>query len=176
MFARILVIVGMLNATLLPFVAWPIGAAGLVMLAAGGWLVWQGADGAGDKPMLKLSNPFELATALKLAGFIAVISFLAKLVSETVGNAGVFVVAAVSGLADVDALTLSMTRLSPASVAAATAAIAIVIAAGVNTVVKAAMATTVGTARMGAIMGAVSAAALAAAAASFFLFAAVAKD
>ena len=171
MFARILVIVGMLNLGLLPLVAWPIGAAGVVMLAGGGWLVWRRADGAGDKPLLKLSNPFELATALKLAGFIAVISVVAKVVSETIGNAGVFIVAAVSGLADVDALTLSMTRLSPASVAAATAALAIAIAAGVNTVVKAGMATTVGTARMGTIMGAVSAAALAAAAAAFFLFA-----
>jgi uncharacterized membrane protein (DUF4010 family) len=171
MFARILVVVAALNAALLPLVAWPIGAAGLVMLACGGWLVWRQAEGSGHKPLLKLSNPFELGTALKLAGFIAIISVLAKIVSETIGNAGVFIVAAVSGLADVDALTLSMTRLSPASVPAATAALAIAIAAGVNTVVKAAMATTVGTARMGAIMGAVSAVALAAAAASFFLFA-----
>jgi uncharacterized membrane protein (DUF4010 family) len=176
MFARILVVVGALNATLLPLVAWPIGAAGLVMLAGGGWLVWRRHDGTGDKPLLKLQNPFELATALKLAGFIAVISVVAKIVSETVGNAGVFIVAAVSGLADVDALTLSMTRLSPGTVAAAAAALAIAIAAGVNTVVKAAMATTVGTMRMGIIMGVVSAAALAAAGVAFFLFAAAAKD
>jgi uncharacterized membrane protein (DUF4010 family) len=174
MFARILVVVAMLNAALLPRVAWPIGAAGLVMLACGGWLVRRRTGGAGDRPLLKLSNPFELGTALKLAGFIAVISILAKIVSETIGNAGVLFVAAVSGLADVDALTLSMTRLSPASVSATTAALAIAIAAGVNTVVKAAMATTAGTVRMGVIMGAASAAGLTAAA--FFAFAAVAED
>jgi uncharacterized membrane protein (DUF4010 family) len=176
MFARILVVVAVLNATLLPLVAWPIGAAGVVMLAAGGWLVWRRTDGAEDKPLLELKNPFDLGTALKLAGFIAVISLLAKIVSETVGDAGVLVVAAVSGLADVDALTLSMTRLAPGSVAAATAALAIAIAAGVNTVVKAAMATTVGMARMGVIMGGVSAASLAAAAAAFALFVGAAKD
>jgi uncharacterized membrane protein (DUF4010 family) len=68
--------------------------------------------------LLKLSNPFELATALKPAGFIAVISVLAKFVSETISHAGVRIVAAISGLADVDALTLSMTRLSPHSVPA----------------------------------------------------------
>lgn len=176
MFARILVVVAVLNQALLPLVAWPVGAAGLAMLACGFWLVWRRMNGADDKPLLRLKNPFDLGTALKLAGFIAVISVVAKIVSEKAGDAGVFAVAAVSGLADVDALTLSMTRLSPASVPAATAALAIAIAAGVNTVVKAVMATTVGTVRMGAIMGAVSAAALAAGAVAFFLFAAVAKD
>ena len=175
MFARILVVVAALNAALLPLVAWPVGAAGAVMLAAGFWLVWRKA-GAGDKPLLALKNPFDLGTALKLAGFIAVISVAAKIVSEQAGDTGVYVVAAVSGLADVDALTLSMTRLAPASVTPATAAVAITIAAGVNTVVKAAMAATAGTARMGAIMGGVSAASLAAAAAVFPLFAAAAKD
>jgi uncharacterized membrane protein (DUF4010 family) len=175
MFARILVVVAALNTALLPLVAWPIGAAGLVLLAGGGALVWRRIGGARDKPLLQLKSPFELGTALKLAGFIAVISLLAKIVSEKIGAAGVFIVAAVSGLADVDALTLSMSRLSPASVPVATAALAIAITAGVNTIVKAVMAATVGTARMGTIMGAISAASLVAGAAAFFLFAAVAK-
>lgn len=176
MFARILVVVAALNAALLPLVAWPVGAACLAMLAGGLWLVRQRMGGADGKPLLQLKNPFDLGTALKLAGFIAVISVVAKIVSEQAGNAGVFAVAAVSGLADVDALTLSMTRLSPASVPAATAALAIAIAAGVNTIVKAVMATVVGTARMGTIMGGVSAVALAAGAAAFFLFASIAQD
>jgi uncharacterized membrane protein (DUF4010 family) len=176
MFARVLVVVAALNAALLPLVAWPIAVAGAVMLAGGLWLVWRRPDGRKDGPLLKLKNPFDLGTALKLAGFIAVISVVAKIVSERAGDAGVFAVAAVSGLADVDALTLSMTRLAPASVPAATAAIAIVIAAGVNTAVKAAMAATVGTARMGAIAGAVSAAAVAAGAVAYVLFAAIPED
>jgi uncharacterized membrane protein (DUF4010 family) len=145
------------------------------MLAAGFWLVWRRHDGDG-KPLLALKNPFDLGTALKLAGFIAVISVIAKIVSQRAGDAGVFAVAALSGLADVDALTLSMTRLAPASVPPATAAVAIVIAAGVNTAVKAAMAVTAGTARMGTILGGVSAAALAAAAAAFLLLGTAAKD
>jgi uncharacterized membrane protein (DUF4010 family) len=175
MFARILAVVAVLNAALLPLVAWPVGAAGAVMLAAGFWLVWRRRDGDG-KPLLALKNPFDLVTALKLAAFIAVISVVAKIVSEQAGDVGVFAVAALSGLADVDALTLSMTRLAPASVPPATAAVAIVIAAGVNTAVKAAMAVTAGTARMATILGGVSAAALAAAAAAFLAFAAGAKD
>jgi uncharacterized membrane protein (DUF4010 family) len=176
MFARILVVVAALNAALLPLVAWPIGAAGVVMLAGGAALVWRRIGGGHGKPLLELKSPFELGTALKLAAFIAVISLVAKIASETIGSSGVYVVAAVSGLADVDALTLSMSRLAPASVPAATAALAIAITAGVNTIVKAIMATSVGTTRMGAIMGAVSAASLAGGVAAFFLFAAVAKD
>jgi uncharacterized membrane protein (DUF4010 family) len=176
MFARILVVVGALNTALLPLVAVPIGVAGLISLAAGAVLVWRRDGSPGGKPLLELKSPFELGTALKLAGFIAVISLLAKIVSEKIGAAGVLIVAAVSGLADVDALTLSMSRLSPASVPLATAALAIAITAGVNTVVKATMAGSIGTARMGAIMGAISGVALAAGAAAFFLFASLAKD
>jgi uncharacterized membrane protein (DUF4010 family) len=46
-----------------------------------------------------------------LAALIAVI-LLAKAVASQVGNAGLFLLAGVSAIADVDALTLSMARLA----------------------------------------------------------------
>jgi uncharacterized membrane protein (DUF4010 family) len=169
MFARLLIVVGALNGALLPPLLWPLGTAGLVLLAGGGILVWRGADVAGDQPLLQLKNPFELATALKLAAFIAIIGVVAKIATDKAGNAGAYAVAAVSGLADVDALTLSMVRLAPHNMELATAAISIAIAAAVNTVVKAVMTATVGSPRMGTIAGAVSAVALAAGTATFLL-------
>jgi uncharacterized membrane protein (DUF4010 family) len=61
--------------------------------------------------------------------------------------------AAISGLADVDALTLSMARLAGLEVVAADAANAILIAAAINTASKAAMAVFVGGAHPGLLVG-----------------------
>ena len=72
------------------------------------------------------------------------------------GNAGLFLLAAISGIADVDALTLSMARLSGVQVSAAEAAAAILVAASVNTVSKATIASFVGGTRLGSIVGVVS--------------------
>ncbi len=170
MFARILVITGAINAALIPHLAAPLGAAGAVFLVAGLLLVWRRRSEHDGHAGLKLRSPFELGTALKLAAFIAVISVVSKIVSGAVGEAGVLAVAAVSGLADVDALTLSMARLAPDGIAPTTAAVAIGVAAAVNTAVKAAISGVAGTVRMGAIVGAVSALGVAAAAAAFAAF------
>jgi uncharacterized membrane protein (DUF4010 family) len=103
---------------------------------------------------------------ISLAALIAVISLVAKLVAGSFGNAGLFVLAAVSGAADVDALTLSMARLAGLQVGAGDAAKAILIAASVNTLAKAGMAGFVGGARLGRIVGIASTVAVGALAAT----------
>ena len=64
-----------------------------------------------------MKNPFEVATALKLAALIAVIMVAAKGLSAVAGTSGVFVLAAASGVVDVDALTLSIARLTGGQIA-----------------------------------------------------------
>jgi uncharacterized membrane protein (DUF4010 family) len=168
MFARIIVITAAINAPLAAHLAIPMGAAGAVFLAAGLGLVWRRrGESEGGGVGLTLKSPFELGTALKLAAFIGLISALSKIVGASSGDAGVLVLAAVSGLADVDALTLSMARLAPDGISLVTAAIAVAIAAAVNTAVKTVIAVTAGTARMGLIVGVVSALGIAVAAGSF---------
>src|SRR5690606_30197885 len=56
------------------------------------------------------------------------------------GDLGVFALAAASGIADVDAVTISMARLGGASITPGTAAAAILLTAGVNTVAKSVLA------------------------------------
>jgi uncharacterized membrane protein (DUF4010 family) len=103
-----------------------------------------------------VKSPFDLGTVLWLASLIAAIMLIAKLLAGSVGNAGLFVLAAVSGIADVDALTLSMARLAGLQVSVESAASAILIAAGVNTASKAGIAAFVGGAGLGRIVGAAS--------------------
>ena len=157
MMARIVVLVGVLKPELIAALVWPSVAAAAV-LGAGAAVLWlrQRQDGATEHPQLQIKNPFDLGTVLQLAALIAAILLLAKLVAAQAGNAGLFLLAAISGIADVDALTLSMARLSGVQVSAADAATAILVAASVNTVSKATIAGFVGGARLGSIVGVVS--------------------
>ncbi|MET1026719.1 MAG: MgtC/SapB family protein [Dongiaceae bacterium] len=162
MVIRIVVIAGALNQALIISLALPLGAAGLVLLAGGLLLILRRPAADKEQPKLDLKNPFDLGTALKLTALIAVITLLSKLAATTLGTGGVFALAAVSGLADVDALTLSMARLGGSQIAAEDATAAILLAAAVNTISKAAMAAWVGGRRLGLQVGVVSAIAVAA--------------
>jgi uncharacterized membrane protein (DUF4010 family) len=157
MMARIVVLAGVLKSELAAALIWPSVAAAAV-LGAGAAVLWlrQRQDGATEHPQLQIKNPFDLGTVLQLAALIAAILLLAKLVATQAGNAGLFILAAISGIADVDALTLSMARLSGVQVPAADAATAILVAASVNTVSKATIAGFVGGTRLGSIVGVVS--------------------
>jgi len=161
MLGRVLLVAGTLNASLLLPLAIPLGAALLVFLTAAGVLLLRPrADDAGT--VLTLQNPLELAVSLKLAGFIAVTMLLAKLINRYFGEAGLYLLAASSGLADVDALTLSFARMSETSLPLQTATIGIGIAVIANTLSKAGMAAFLGAPRLGLIVGGVSLAAIAA--------------
>jgi uncharacterized membrane protein (DUF4010 family) len=73
---------------------------------------------------------------------------------------GVYLLAAISGIADVDAITLSMARLAGTRVSPPDAATAIVIAVSVNTLAKAVMAATIAGRRLGIAVGLSSAVAI----------------
>ncbi len=60
---------------------------------------------------LETSNPAELKTALSFAALYSVVLFVSAAVSEKFGEAMLYPVAFVSGLTDVDAITLSIGRL-----------------------------------------------------------------
>ena len=115
-----------------------------------------------ETPDLQIANPLEIGTAIKLAALLAAVMLAAELVRRMFGGIGVFVVAALSGVADVDAVTISMARMAGGDVDPNTAAHAIMIAIAVNTVSKTIVAGSVGNRKVGFLVGGISAAALAA--------------
>jgi len=60
---------------------------------------------------VKTGNPAELSTALVFAAIYTVVVFLSAAVSERFGEAMLYPVAVLSGLTDVDAITLSVGHL-----------------------------------------------------------------
>jgi uncharacterized membrane protein (DUF4010 family) len=110
MFPRVLLEVGLVNPGLLPHLSVPLGIAGLTY-AAGALFFWRLAakdESPNAEPPLK--NPFELGPALRFAVMLAVILFLVEAARRYLGDIGVYLVALLSGLTDVDAITLSLSR------------------------------------------------------------------
>jgi uncharacterized membrane protein (DUF4010 family) len=169
MLVRVLAIAGALNPGLIGGLALPLGAAALVLLAGSAVLLLRHPMLDAPSPVLTLKNPFELPLALKLAALIAGIMVAAKVLSATAGARGLLALAAASGLADVDAITLGMARLAGGQITGAEATAAILLAASVNTGVKAVMAGYLGGGRVGRIVGGVSALALLALGATYAL-------
>lgn len=65
----------------------------------------------GDPPKLEMSNPTELRTALGFGLMYGIVLLASAWLSDWIGNSGLYGVALVSGLTDVDAITLSSLRL-----------------------------------------------------------------
>ena len=156
MMARVIAIVGIVN-------PWMLVNVGPAALAAGGVLA-VGALALMRRPRgqtnhgngLAVSNPFDLATVLQFGLLLTAITLGAKIATAIAGQAGAYVLAAASGIADVDAISLSMAQLGGGTVSPATGANAILMALGVNTCVKAGMSWVAGGAKIGRWMAMVS--------------------
>ena len=125
----------------------------IVLVAASGFLIVRDRERKEPQATLRLTNPFDIGNALMLAVLIGVVMVLAKLASSTASAKGLLVLGVLSGIADVDAITLSMARLAGATVPSPTAADVILIAVGVNTIAKAVMASIVGGRSIGTAVG-----------------------
>lgn len=86
---------------------------------------------------LPLTNPFEIATALRFGALYGIVLALIQLAMMTFGTTGVYGVALLSGLVEVDAPTLSLLRLSRDGLIPAGVAVVGIVAAGLsNTLAK----------------------------------------
>ncbi len=125
---------------LAPDVAWrlavPMAVFGLVLLAAAIWRL-RTDDGVTEPPQLQLRNPFALVPALTWGAILCAVILAAHFATEYLGQYGLVLAGAASGLADVDAITLAAARQAgDGSIAVSTAAIAIAVAVASNTLVK----------------------------------------
>ena len=109
---------------------------------------------------MTLSNPFELGPVLGFAALLAVVGYAAGWLNENLGASGLYPLAAVSGLVDVDAISLSAARQSGSGLPLATASTAILIALAVNACARAAYSIAIGRGRFALGVGAVSLAAI----------------
>ena len=140
MFVRVIVEVAVINPGLLRVVWIPLGAALAVCMAYCVYLYRAQSLGK-QVEQDRFTNPFELWPAITFGLIYAVILVVANAARLYLGDAGIYVSSIASGLADVDAITLSLAKLSldPAGLEQHTAARGIVLAAVSNTLVKGAI-------------------------------------
>lgn len=153
MFPRILVYCFVINRDLLPSLIGPV----LVMTAllyVPALFIWRRnrSELQVSQPTLN-QNPLDLTSALVFGVLLTAILLLGEFLSNWLGEAGIYALAATSGVADVDAITLSLTRMSNNSLAMNTAVIGIVIAAATNNLVKSGMAGFIGNRHTGLLVG-----------------------
>ncbi len=161
MFPRILLVASVINPALfLPLLAPVAVATAVTYLAA--FVLWRRAGHtAAEHGETPLSNPFQIGMAIRFSLLLAVILLLAEAAREWWGDAGLYGLAAISGLTDVDAISLSVARLSRDAIEPPVAVMAIFVAAASNTLVKSLLAGYVGGRALGLRVGLPSTLALA---------------
>ena len=146
MFVRVLVTATVVDSGLLRPMLAPFGAMALACAASAGLCLWRCRDSASSPVQrVPLQNPFSLLAAGKFAALFALVQLLLGIGREHFPGTGVYVIAALAGLTDVDAITLSMAERAHEGADATRLAVqAIVVATAANTLVKAALAAVLG--------------------------------
>ncbi len=153
MFLRVLVVATLLRPSLALLLAPPLVAMTLTGCLGAWWLVRHPGKQSVAQPFIRLRNPFEFNTALGFGAFLAFILWLTQVLRLWIGKAGIYLTAAISGLTDVDAITLSLARLAEDPAFLITAERGILLAAVVNTMVKGGMTATIGGRYLGIHIG-----------------------
>lgn len=140
MFVRVIAEIAVVNPGLLPRLALPYGVMALTTLCIVAYFYRKTAAHRRKSPEpssdVDIKNPFSLSSAIKFGLFFALVLLLVKITRHYLPATGLYAVAALVGLTDVDALTLSMAEYATQGGDEATAANAIVIASLSNTIVK----------------------------------------
>jgi len=142
MFVRVVVTVAIVYPPLVVRLLIPFTAMAAAAAALAGVFYWLGArrprpiEASGE---VRVKNPFSLVAATRFGLVFALILVVVKLTERYAPAEGLYVVAGLAGLTDVDAITLSMAEFARQSGDLATAAAAIALAALSNTLVKCGM-------------------------------------
>lgn len=143
MFPRLIVVLTVLNPPLVKLL-WPIILSMMVAMYFMAWRIWREVDIENIEPDNKQKNPLALQSAVFFGLVLAMIMLLSHALSDWFGDAGTLILSALSGITDVDAISLALARQSSQTLSLSTAALGIVIAASVNTLVKMGMVVVLG--------------------------------
>ncbi len=150
MVLRVLVIAGLLNPGLALSLAPVIIAAAAVSALIAALVIRSHHNGheTGTEELL-LTNPFLLSEVLRFGALLAAVTIAVELAGRFLGDPGLLAVAALAGLADVDAITLSVARHPGVAQGAINA---VLLALLVNTLAKTIYAWVAGGSRLGRLL------------------------
>lgn len=134
MYARVAVLVALFAPAMLIRLGPPLVLGGIATGLVVALLFYRDRNGKeDDSPVMAVRNPFELKTVLQFGALLAVVLMAANWLKEAYGAAGIYALSLIAGIADVNAITLTLARDGNG------AAIGILLAVAANTVSKAAL-------------------------------------
>jgi uncharacterized membrane protein (DUF4010 family) len=144
MYLRILAITAIFNITLAHRLALPLiglSAAGLLICTLQYWVFAKSADGQpaqqGPTQLATSRNPLELGAAIIFAVLFVATSFLSTWATKEFGVTGIYSLAAIVGISDIDPFVLNLAQGGLTGVSPDTLVGAILIAASSNNILKA---------------------------------------
>jgi len=167
-FARVIAIVAVLKPALLWWIAPPLGVTILVATAYAFILAYWIKSDAKDGPAVEFRNPFQFWSVIGFAVFLSIIVLVGRVLGEYLGAAGAIVGALALGVADVDAVTVSISHLAPETLSLRDAALAILAAVVSNNLSKIGIGAVIGRGAFAAQIAAMAFLCIAAGAAAFW--------
>jgi len=143
MFPRILLISSLINSALFNALVIPMTVMSSLTLFSAA-IIWRKNDDRPPDEVTHLINPLELKPALFFGALLVLVLLLGKAAIHYFGETGLYLLAFVSGIADVDPVNLTLSRMSITELPLEVAILGIVIASSTNTLVKAVLAVFVG--------------------------------
>jgi uncharacterized membrane protein (DUF4010 family) len=152
-FIRVTAIVAAINPTLLATVGPPLlaGALAAVVFATVA-IRWRDGAAASQSPAA-FRNPFGFFSVVGMAVSMGIVMLIGRIASERFGASGATVTAVITGLFDVDAMTISMTQLAPSVLDVERAAQAILAGVASATIGKVAIGAVIGRGRFALAVG-----------------------
>lgn len=143
MFPRMLVMAVVVHPPLAVALLGPLGLMALVAYGWAGWH-WRHLRTSPEVESQRFTNPLELRVALQLGALLAAVTVLAHALRAWLGDPGLYLLAGVSAVGDVDALTLSVAGMAAGTLDGGVAAGTVIVAAIGNTLAKGLLAGLVG--------------------------------
>jgi len=149
MFPRMVVVSSLVSRELALLLLVP--AAAMMLVVYGTALIyWRQIPQTETEASARLENPLELKSAVSFGALLAAVIVLGEALKAWLGDLGVYLLALASGVADVDAITLSLARMTQSDLAMQVAVTGIVLAGAVNSLFKGGMAAMIGGRPLGA--------------------------
>lgn len=146
---RLLLVIAVVSKSLALKLAAPLLILGIIPLIAAGAIVrWKSPSQEISTASVTVSNPIEISSALQYSALLVILSLLVHWAQLEFGEQGIYLLAGISGIADLDAVSLSLARAVEIDLPEKVAMYGIWLAVTVNTVVKVAFTRAIGNAKL----------------------------
>ena len=133
---RMLLWIAIFNPALITNVAVSVLPMLVVTTVLGLWVWLNTEDSKPKKQFSTIRNPLQLSTAIKFGLVLAVVMLLSEVSRQWLGEPGIYGLSIISGMLDMDSITLSLLQMGGDSLSDATAGTGLILVAISNTFIK----------------------------------------